>query len=233
MSNVAVILGANGALGRALVRAFSRRDWLIIPDTQGALSTKESTRISSRDQISVCDVLEGLGRKIDSSGGKVRAVINVAGGFRMDSASSDDFLVNYEAMNSGSLGTSMVSARIAAKYLVPGGILVLPGAAAALNPTPWAVTYGACKAGVHHLVRSLGAKKSGMPDGSVTVGIAPAMLDTPANRESMPDADPSSWTPLEVVAERIFGWASGTEAAETGSIYSIETRNGQTSFVKV
>lgn len=57
------------------------------------------------------------------------------------------------------------------------------------------------KAAVHHLVKSLAAPKSGLPDSAVTLAILPVTLDTPMNRKFMPKADFSSWTPLSYVAE--------------------------------
>ena len=60
--------------------------------------------------------------------------------------------------------------------------------------------YGMAKAAVHQLVRSLGAEESGLPPEVTTLAILPATLDTPMNRKFMPDADHTTWTPLEFVA---------------------------------
>ena len=46
-----------------------------------------------------------------------------------------------------------------------------------------------------------------MPQDSKVVGIAPVTLDTPGNREAMPGADTSTWTPLGHVAQQLFTWA--------------------------
>jgi dihydropteridine reductase len=82
------------------------------------------------------------------------------------------------------------------------------------------------------MVKSLSSKKGGLPDGSVTVGIAPVMLDTPANRESMPDADRSTWTPVEDVAEKIFEWSSRSgEMPTSGKVYKIVTIGNKTDFI--
>ncbi|KFV13047.1 Dihydropteridine reductase, partial [Tauraco erythrolophus] len=63
------------------------------------------------------------------------------------------------------------------------------------------IGYGMAKGAVHQLCQSLAGAKSGLPSGSAAVAILPVTLDTPANRKSMPDADFSSWTPLEFIAE--------------------------------
>ncbi|KFQ51415.1 Dihydropteridine reductase, partial [Nestor notabilis] len=59
------------------------------------------------------------------------------------------------------------------------------------------IGYGMAKGAVHQLCQSLAGPNSV----SAAVAILPVTLDTPANRKSMPDADFSSWTPLEFIAE--------------------------------
>ena len=137
-------------------------------------------------------------------------------------------------MYSSSVVSSVVSTHLAARYLKRAGFLILPGAAACSRGTPWALTYGAMKSAVHHMVHSLGAPGNGLPENSIAVGVAPVMLDTPANRAAMPDADKSTWTPVDAVADQIFGWCSGRIAApETGKVYKIVTDNStrKTQFI--
>lgn len=63
------------------------------------------------------------------------------------------------------------------------------------------IGYGLAKAAVHHLTKSLAQKDSGLPDNASVLSILPVTLDTPMNRKWMPNADFSTWTPLEFVAE--------------------------------
>ena len=129
-------------------------------------------------------------------------------------------------MYSSSIESSIVAAHFASKFLSPGGLLVLPGAACADSATPWAISYGAMKAGVHQLVKSLSA--GGLPAGSSVVGIAPIMLDTAMNRSSMPDSDFSAWTPTSVVAEQIYSWTSALP--QSGTVFKIQTVSNVTAF---
>ena len=85
------------------------------------------------------------------------------------------------------------------------------------------------KAAVHQLTRSLGAKGSGLPEGSAALCILPVTLDTPMNRKFMPDADFTTWTPLEFIAEMFFTWMSGSEGRPTsGSLVKIDTAESVT-----
>merc|ERR1712045_426705 len=106
-----------------------------------------------------------------------------------------------------SLWTSVIAAHLASKHLKEGGALVLTGAEPCLKGTPGMMGYGLAKAAVHQLVASLSCKKSGMPAESFVGAILPITIDTPMNRKFMPDADHSTWTPREYIAELLFKWS--------------------------
>lgn len=134
------------------------------------------------------------------NGEKLDAVICVAGGWAGGNASKD-LAKNTDLMIKQSVWTSAISATIGANYLKTGGLLVLTGAKPALSATPGMIGYGMAKAAVHQLTKSLAGKDSGMPENALAVAILPITLDTPMNRKWMPNADHSTWTPLEFVAE--------------------------------
>lgn len=100
-----------------------------------------------------------------------------------------------------SVWSSVLASSIASKYLKPGGILVLTGAKAALNPTPGMIGYGLSKAAIHQLTKSLADSNGGLPSGAQAYAILPITLDTPMNRKWMPEADTSTWTSLDYVAK--------------------------------
>ena len=54
------------------------------------------------------------------------------------------------------------------------------------------------------------------------------------NRKFMPDADFSTWTSLDFVAELLFKWSSDTGSRpKTGSLVQLVTKNGETSLIEV
>ena len=78
-----------------------------------------------------------------------------------------------------------------------GGSIVCVGTRSALEPFSGGAAYAISKAAVLALVRSLHAEYR--DDGIRTNAIVPSVIDTPANRESMPDADFDSWVePAEI-----------------------------------
>lgn len=68
---------------------------------------------------------------------------------------------------------SVLAAYLASQYLSENGLLVLTGAAAALNGTPSMLSYGMSKAAVHHLVKSLASDEGGLPKGAQVACLLP------------------------------------------------------------
>ena len=81
------------------------------------------------------------------------------------------------------------------------------------------------KAAVHQLTRSLGDKASGLPGSAMAVCVMPITLDTPMNRKFMPDADHTTWTTLEYMADMFSGWmnAEAADRPASGSLIKITT----------
>jgi dihydropteridine reductase len=134
------------------------------------------------------------------NGEKLDAVICVAGGWAGGNASAD-LAKNSDLMWKQSVWSSVISSSLSAKHLKEGGMLAMTGAHPALKGTPGMIGYGMAKAAVHHLTKSLAGSNSGLPANSLVVSILPITLDTPMNRKWMADADFSTWTPLQFVAE--------------------------------
>lgn len=53
-------------------------------------------------------------------------------------------------------------------------------------------------------------------------------MDTIINREMMPYADISAWTPTKYIAEMLFGWSLGKDRPKNGSLARIVTHNFNT-----
>ena len=95
------------------------------------------------------------------------AVVNLAGGFAMGTAEDPAVLATTMAMVESSVYSSIVASYVSSQMLKTGGLLILPGAAAAWSPTAWSLPYGTAKVAVHHLVRSL-AESDSLPSGTKT-----------------------------------------------------------------
>jgi NAD(P)-dependent dehydrogenase (short-subunit alcohol dehydrogenase family) len=208
MDRTVVVTGGSGFLGGAVVERYLADGWrAVVP----WISEKEVHRL--RDRVGPAPGLvlveadvtdpDGWERVLDSAGA-VDAGVLLVGGFDMAPLVETDpgAWNRLVALNATSVFQS-------ARALLPrigespgGGSLVTVAAEPALDRgAPGMGAYAATKAAVVSLTQTLareGAEKS------VNVNaIAPRIIDTPVNREAMPDADRSSWLPPSEIAEVI------------------------------
>merc|ERR1711976_215462 len=232
-TNRAIIYGGKGGLGTVIVSHFKSKGWWICSvDIRGNEEADVNVLVNPDDDwtTQVTKVCEAVASKLAEN--KVDAVINMAGGWAGGSANSPDFIKNADLMWKQSVWSSTISAALAAKHLKTGGCLVLPGAKPALEGTAGMMGYGMAKAAVHQLTKSLGDKKSGLPENSVVLALLPITLDTPMNRKWMPKADTTTWTSLEFVADLLHGWAGSQEGRPpTGSLVQLVTKDSKKSLV--
>ena len=115
----------------------------------------------------------------------------------------------------GQLESNLVSTYLCSRAAVAafartggGGRIVNVASRQGVEPRQGAnlTAYTAAKAGVAALTQALGEEVA--KDGILVNAVAPSLMDTPANRKSMPDADYSKWPKVEEVAATIVYLAS-------------------------
>lgn len=155
--------------------------------------------------------------------GGMDALVNVAGGFQWETleAGSIDTWDRLYAMN---LRTAVIACREALPYLrrQPSGRIVNVGALAALKAGAGMGAYAASKAGVMRLTESLAEE---LKDHHITVNaVLPSIIDTPANRADMPDADVSRWVSTQSLGDVIAFLLSDQASAITGACLPVAGR---------
>jgi len=121
------------------------------------------------------------------------------------------------------LTTALNASRAALPHLKtsPEGRIVNVGANGALKAAAGMGAYAASKAGVHRLTESLAEELKGR----VTVNaVLPSIIDTPANRADMPDADVTAWVTADEVAQAILWLASDAASGVTGALLPVAGR---------
>ncbi|KAI8589066.1 hypothetical protein BDZ88DRAFT_419401 [Geranomyces variabilis] len=235
MSAHALVYGGAGALGRAVVGHFRKSQWTVTSVDFAENADATHNVVINPD---IASDLEKCGQDVEArvaaalSSAKLGAVVNAAGGWVGGGLADPALYKNVTLSLSQSVNSSVISARLAALHLKEGGLLAVVGASAALDGTPGMIAYGASKAAVHQLVKSAAGTDSGLPKGAKAVAVLPVTLDTPMNRKFMPDADRSTWTPLEAVAKKIGDWANGKENFTNGGLYEVVTKAGETEWAK-
>ena len=125
--------GGRGALGGEIISKFKQNGWWV---------TNVDMKDNSNADVNI--LVEGetwqcqedfVTDKVKTVLGedKLDAVICVAGGWAGGSPASKDFVKNSEAMWKSSVWPASISSKISTLHLKAGGVVVLPGAAAAVS----------------------------------------------------------------------------------------------------
>jgi len=229
-----LVYGGKGALGSQIVSHFkSQNFWVASVDLKENEEADVNCVVTPVDSWTEQEtqVLTNVASLVNDS--KLDAILCVAGGWAGGSTKSKDFIKNADLMWRQSVWSSAIAAKLANKHLKEAGLLTLPGAKPCLEGTPGMMGYGMAKAAVHQLTKSLSnPEKSGLPPNSVAVAVLPVTLDTLMNRKWMKDADTSTWTNLEFMAELFLKWTtSAGERPESGTLLTVVTEGGHTKLV--
>ncbi len=225
---IALITGGSGHLGRAVVKRFLEAGATVhlpifdegeLPALEGSLGDGFQALHLHRD-IDLTDpagvarlfaeVEEGAGQSPD-------ILLNLAGGFAMAPVHETEPEL-WERMLALNAGTAFFASRAA----LPGmrergwGRIVNVSALPALDRgTKGMAAYGASKAAVLNLTHTLA--KEGVDRGVTANAVLPSIIDTPANREAMPDSDRSTWLPPWEIAGVLLFLASSEGRVVNGA----------------
>ncbi len=202
---VALVTGAAGSLGSLIASRLIEKGWTVHATTMGA-PPEDAAHLKWR-QIDLAKgaAVTALANELTST--PIDAVVHCAGGFRwtkVEDLRDEDLNFLIDANFRSSVNLARAFGPILRKS--SAGRFVFVGATAPLkNPMAAGMApYAATKAALHALVAGLAEE---LRESSVTVNaILPSILDTPANRKDMPNADFTSWVSLEQAAQAIEGF---------------------------
>ncbi len=217
-----VVTGAFGTLGAAVARRFAARGMRLgllgrepVPAWVAGEFGAPHVLLGGVD-LSVQEAANAAMQSVAAATGGFQVLVNVAGGFRWETLAEGD-VSTWELMFAMNLKTAVVASKAALPYLIAagGGRIVNIGAGAAGRAGAGMGAYAASKAGVERLTEALAAE---LRDHNVTVNaILPGIIDTPANRAAMPNADVTRWVEPDAVADVVVFLASDAARAVTGA----------------
>jgi len=195
------VTGADGALGGGLAREFRQAgaDVVAITRTQPK-DPIDGVRYAHADLTQEDTVAE-----LFNSFGAPWAVVNTVGGYAPPGSWAKLDITELNQQFTLNLVTAAVLTKYAVAAMTSAGRgRIVHTASEAANPRAKAgFTYSVSKAGVVHLVQHTARELAGT---GVTINaVSPTIIDTPANRNAMPQADHAAWpTPADLAPDYIF-----------------------------
>jgi NAD(P)-dependent dehydrogenase (short-subunit alcohol dehydrogenase family) len=221
---IVVVTGASGALGKVVVAVALARGAKVAGIDHAATTIKATTDRIEFGGVDLTDATETK-KAIDAAAshfGRLDALINIAGGFAFETTTEGD-PKTWQRMYALNVLTALNASRSAIPHLAPSGAgrIVNIGAMGAIQAGAGMGPYAASKAGLHRLTEALAAEWKG----KITVNaVLPSIIDTAANRASMPDADFAKWVRPEELADVILFLASDAASAVTGALLPVNGR---------
>jgi NAD(P)-dependent dehydrogenase (short-subunit alcohol dehydrogenase family) len=222
---VVIITGAAGNLGHAVAQAFAAEG-----ATLALLDLNEESLAAGMQQLPVgtqakafsVNLLEANSvndciQAIINEYGQIDVLANIAGGFAMgplvqNTPDKDwDFMLNLNARS------VFYTCRASIPHMLEngGGRIINVSARAANEGKGRMGPYCASKAAVKTLTESLAAENK---FDNINVNcILPGTIDTPQNRNDMPDADFDKWVPPAALADVVLFLASDAARCVTGA----------------
>lgn len=219
-----VITGGLGALGRSVAAVLSARGMQVaLLDRAPAADVGGAAAVfGGVDLGDVASAGAAFLQAAQALGG-IDALVNVAGGFQWETLEGGS-IDTWDRLYSMNLRTAVIACKEVLPYLLqaPSGRIVNIGALASVKAGAGMGAYAASKAGVARLTESLAEE---LKDKHINVNaVLPSIIDTPANRADMPDADVTRWVSTQSLGAVIAFLLSDDASAITGACLPVAGR---------
>jgi NAD(P)-dependent dehydrogenase (short-subunit alcohol dehydrogenase family) len=218
--NHVVVTGGTGALGAAVIETLLARGMTVhVPMTEAQPPATLDGRVHAVPGVSLDR--EDQVVKLYAGLPALRASIHLVGGFAMAPV-TETSAADFEKQWRLNTLTCFLCCREAVRSMKSGGRIVNVAARPAVTPTAGMIAYATAKAGVAALTQALAAEV--LAQGILVNAVLPSIIDSPANRASMPKADHDSWPKPAQLAETIAFLASDANALTSGTLIPVYGR---------
>jgi NAD(P)-dependent dehydrogenase (short-subunit alcohol dehydrogenase family) len=217
---VILVTGAAGVLGQAVIATLVARGEAVAAVDLAPMIPAAGQRVSVGG-IDLADATAGaaLAAQLD---GPLNGLVNVAGGFVWETVGEGGW-ASWERMYRINVQTAFEATRLALPALrTSRGAIVNVSAAATARAGAGMGAYTAAKSAVSRLTEALAAEE--LTNGVRVNAVMPSVIDTPANRRDMPDADPSRWVSPSEIAEVVAFLLSPAASGVTGALVPVVGR---------
>lgn len=218
---IIAITGALGVLGRAVAEAVAERGATVIAIDRVDGTPPRDARSWPALDLGDAAATQAAFAEMAARHGGLDGLVNIAGGFRWETL-ADGTTDTWDRLYEMNVRTAVNACRGALPHLRTPGRIVNVGAAGAIKAAAGMGAYAASKAGVARLTEALAEE---LKERAVTVNaVLPSIIDTPANRTDMRDADFSRWVRPQELAEVILFLLSSRASAVTGALIPVTGR---------
>jgi NAD(P)-dependent dehydrogenase (short-subunit alcohol dehydrogenase family) len=209
MSKTILITGAAGNLGGAVLKKFLENDFQIaalVSDKHGSsLKTTSKLKIFPLDLLDENKVQKAV-RQVVEVFGNIDMAVLTAGGFAMGGLAD----TGEEELNKMYRLNFLTAYHIARQVFLQmqeqedGGQVIFTGSRPAIHPGSAGdmLSYAFSKSLVFRLAEVI--NEDGKGSGITASVIVPGTIDTPQNREAMPDADFTAWVSASEIADNVY-----------------------------
>jgi NAD(P)-dependent dehydrogenase (short-subunit alcohol dehydrogenase family) len=225
---VVLVTGADGGLGRFVTQAFLDAGATVVgTSTKIQPSAFKSDRFTAiAASISSLGSAQSLVGQVTSRFGKLDVLAHTIGGFAGGKSVADTDDATFQKMMEINLNSvfHMVRASLPALRASGNGRVIAIGSRAALEPGAGVGAYSASKAAMVSLIRTPAVENK---DAGVRANvILPGTMETPANRQAMPKADPAKWVHPVSVASLMVWLASDAGRDVNGAVIPVYGMEG-------
>jgi NAD(P)-dependent dehydrogenase (short-subunit alcohol dehydrogenase family) len=222
MTGIVAVTGAAGALGRKTVEILGAAGWTVVGIDLGEVDADGVALALGGVDLTDEAAMAGAAARISDELGQLDGLVNIAGGFAWETV-ADGSVATWDRLYAMNVRTALIASRALLPLLTARrGAIVNIGAAAATKAAAGMGAYAASKSGVARLTEALAEEVKAQ--GVRVNAILPSILDTPANRADMPDADFGNWvTPTQLAGVAAFLLSPAADAI-TGALIPVTGR---------
>ena len=229
-NKTAIVTGGTGALGSVVAEHFAEEGANVaIPYSSEKSLSAVSQKLRDRSEkllMMKCDLtdaaqVQSFVDAVMKRFGSVDFLINTAGGYVGGKLIDDVTLDEWDNIMKLNLRSTFLACRSALRMMRKqnSGRIVNIAAMPALTPSAKRGPYAVSKRGVITLTEAIAEEVKGT--GITANAIAPSIILTEANRQSMPNADFSKWVTPEEIARLILYLCSDDARSVSGNVLKI------------
>jgi NAD(P)-dependent dehydrogenase (short-subunit alcohol dehydrogenase family) len=229
MSDTAIVTGGTGGLGAAVVQRLLHDGWRVVVPW---IVERELERVPEHERLELVkadlfdqEAAAGVAKAATAgSDSSLRGLVNLVGGFAVAERVHETPIEMFEEQLRLNLRPTYLVTQAVLPHMLEagGGSVVCVGSRAALQPFRGASGYVTSKAAVIAFAQAVAAEYKN--DGIRCNAILPSVIDTPANRDSMPNVDHEKWVKPDEIAGVIAHLLSADSAPTSGAAIPVYGR---------